>query len=297
MSAYYIKLYLTSVQPTFSGVDVNYEDAKYVLMGVPFDSTSSYRPGSRFAPKTIREISIEMESFDAELSLDFDHTPFHDAGDIKSISSPEDLIKKVSMVVKDTIKDGKIPIIIGGEHTTTLGSVVGLKELSDFNLIFLDAHLDLRDEYPVGARVTHATVLRRCAEKIGCDRIIVIGARAVSKEEVEYADRCKIKVFYYHELIYNNLDKLIDSIGGNAYISIDMDVLDPGLAPGVSNPEPPGISFKELIDILKTIMRNIKLVGMDVTEVNPLYDPSGVTSAYAAAIIKKIVLLNEAKQP
>ena len=290
-----LKFYLTRPSLYFSGIEIDYSKAKYVIIGVPFDSTSSFRPGSRFAPTSIRNISLEMESYDVETGIDFDSLLVHDAGDLSFVIDPKELTKKLSAVIKEIIKNEKIPVIIGGEHTLTYGSILGTSEIKDVTLVFMDAHLDLRDQYPIGANLTHATVLRRCVEKIGCNKIVVIGARAVSPEEVSYARECGLMVVYSHE-IRKKIKQLLNKLNGEkVYLSIDIDVIDPGLAPGVSNPEPLGLSLRTILKILKNIILKNKLLGADIVEVNPLYDRANITSTYATLLIKKIILYNEIK--
>lgn len=289
------EFYLTRPSLYFSDIRTEYDKAKYVVIGIPFDSTSSFRPGSRFAPLSVRNVSLEMESFDVETGIDFDSLPVYDAGDLGFIASPEELVEKLSKIIREVIKDDKIPIIVGGEHTLTYGSILGLSEVENVTLVFIDAHLDLRDEYPIGASLTHATVLRRCVEKVGCNRAIVIGARAVSPEEVNYAKECGLTVIYSHE-VRKNMKRLLNKLNREkVYLSIDIDVVDPGLAPGVGNPEPLGLSLKTILKILKNIIFKNKLLGIDIVEVNPLYDKAEITSFYAAFLIKKIVLYNEIK--
>lgn len=264
--------------PSFIGAAKDFDEAKYVAFGVPFDSTATYRPGARFAPIFLRIMSENLE-VPGEESI-----KLSDLGDLPPTNSVEAMLRRVGFVVEKIVGYGKIPVILGGEHTLTLASA--LKIPTKTLLVIFDAHLDLRDEY-MDTRINHTTWLRRLIEEGRDLKIVVIGARAYLREELEYGERSGVEIVTSHEVnedfreAYRKISKIISG-SEKVYLSIDMDVLDPGYAPGVGNPEPWGISPNHLFQLIRLVSgRN--LVGIDVVEVNPLFDngESAMNAVYA----------------
>ncbi|MDW8021446.1 MAG: agmatinase [Nitrososphaerota archaeon] len=264
--------------PSFIGAAKSFEEAVYIAFGVPFDATASCRPGSRFAPLSLRMMSENLEIPEEEL------IKLIDLGDLPPTNSVEVMLRRVGAVVEEIMARGKVPVILGGEHTLTLAS--GLKVPKDVTLVIFDAHLDLRDEY-MDTRVNHTTWLRRLNEEKRDLRTFVIGARAYLREELEYARENGIEIVTSREInenfheIYERVSKIISG-PEKVYLSIDVDVLDPGYAPGVGNPEPWGISPAHLFRLIKLVSGG-ELVGVDVVEVNPLFDngESAANAVYA----------------
>jgi len=268
---------------------INYEDSDYIILGVPYDSTVSYKPGARFGPDKIRESFYELETFDFETGLDFEDINVYDAGNFSFEVNADNIVKKIRNVVSEIVEDDKIPVLLGGEHTITLGGIEGIIEMEDdIVYVVFDAHLDMRDEYPLGNRLTHATVNRRIIEKIGLENIVIAGVRACSKEEYDFIRKNKIKVYGVDEKI--RMDFLRDK---NVYVSIDLDVLDPSIAPGVGNPEPLGISLYRLMDLLRSISKYCNIKAFDIVELNPLYDNNGITVSVASKILQKLIIYIE----
>lgn len=297
MSREVIEFYLSPCQRPFGGFSREYEKAKYVLLGVPYDSTSSYRPGTRFAPPKIREVSGELETFDVDLGLDYDDLMVSDVGDLSIVHDVRKLTERIRRVVGRIVLDGKVPIIMGGEHTVTLGGVQGVEEArSDLLCVVLDAHADMRDEYPTGEKFTHATVGRRIVDVLGAERVVMACVRALSREEHEYIVANDLRVLYMcGRDVSLELRELVR--GREVYLSVDMDVLDPGIAPGVGNPEPGGLSFQELLRLVgDVILGSSGIAGVDVVEVNPLFDCGDVTSVYAAKLIMELILYVESRR-
>lgn len=265
----------------FAGASSSYEEADYVLFGVPFDLTSSYRAGTRLAPTFVRLASYNLESLVLEKGVSLETLHIYDMGDIGEWGSARDMIRDVESTLRNIIiNDKKFPIVIGGEHSLTIGVANIIKELGAGIIIF-DAHLDFREKY-LGDMYSHACVSRRIWEVVGSDRIISVGVRSMSEEELLSSRSVKYAYGKFEDVI-NNLS--VDKV----YVSIDVDVIDPAYAPGVGNPEPLGISPRELFQYLDTIFSNFEVIGVDIVEISPPYDPSGITSILGAKIIQRII--------
>jgi agmatinase len=251
------------------------------VLGVPFDSTSTYRPGSRFAPNAIREAFLNIELYSPKFDLDLDNVPINDLGNLIQIADAKKMSEIVQKVISENYKEKKTPIILGGEHTISYATFSCLPK--DTALIVFDAHLDLRDEF-AECKFSHTTWLRRYVEEKGSDNLIHLGYRAISIEEINYLKNEELKSISTEEIFNSNKseDFLADLLFEfeKVYISIDMDILDPAYAPGVGNPEAAGISTVQLLNILGSIQGK-KILGFDITEVCPPYD-TGITSIAAA---------------
>ena len=259
-------------------------------MGVPFDNTSTYRAGSRFAPRAIREASFNIETFSLRTGVDIEQVPIHDAGDLHVLDDPSETLKRLSQVTADIVSSGRMPVTVGGEHTISLGVVRSLPK--SVGVVSLDAHGDLRDEYG-GGKISHATVLRRISEVVGTDGVFVCGVRALCKEEVEFIEARKIQHATPWEIRDMGIAKAAQRIAefarkfSHAYLTIDTDVLDPAFAPAVANPEFDGITPNELIQIATAVARE-RMIGFDLVEVCPNYD-TGATAVAAARIIFEVI--------
>ena len=262
------------------GSERSYEESEFILFGVPFDATVSFRPGARFAPMEIRRASENIE-FSSLSGI-----RLADVGDLALTSSVTWMLKRVSRIVGEILSDGKTPIILGGEHTLTLASALKVCKRGG-GLIVLDAHLDLRDEF-MDTRLNHTTWLRRLLERFEDLKMMIIGVREASSDLNDYAEKKRIKILKANRIMkeyVSSIKAVKDYVStlNEVYLSIDMDVLDPAYAPGVSNPEPCGLSPAMVREIVEEIC-SIKLRGLDVVEVNPLFD-FGQTSCYAAYFI------------
>ena len=261
-----------------------------MVVGVPYDHTSTYRAGSRFAPRTIRDASLNIETYSLRTGVDIENVPIHDAGDLHIVDSVSETLDRLSGVTKDILTMGKMPVIIGGEHTITQAPVRSLPR--PVGVVSFDAHGDLRDEYG-GGKLSHATVLRRITETVGTDGVFVCGLRALCKEEVDFIELEKIQTMTPWEIREKGLAKATERIKAFAqkfkhtYLTIDTDVLDPAFAPGVANPEFDGLTPQELLT-LATAVVDEKMAGFDLVEVCPNYD-TGVTSVAAARLIFEVI--------
>ncbi len=286
------KLYC-SPQICFGGYGRIYEDSEYVILGVPFDYTSTFRSGARFAPNQIRIASLNIESYSLRFGVDVEEVK---VADVDVSGDVEETLQRIRRVVKEFVEDGKLPILIGGEHTLTLGSVKAFD--GDIGVICFDAHLDLRDEY-LGLRISHATFMRRICESIGPENVLIVGARALCKEEAAFAQESGVNVISMLDLRNSGLRKAIEKLRrfveshGKLYVSIDMDVLDPSIAPAVQNPEPEGLLLHELIELIAEC--TAKTSALDLVEVTPTYD-NGITCIHAAKIIYETLSSLEASR-
>jgi agmatinase len=280
----------TSPPLSFGGFQRTFQESDYTVLGIPFDMTSTYRSGARFAPTAIREASLNIETYSFRAGLDAERLKIHDLGNIDIIYDVDEIIKRTELVVKELQDEGKFLVILGGEHTLTLGAVKGIGEGTA--VVSFDAHLDLRDEY-LGRRVSHTTFMRRVCEQISPKKILEIGVRAVCQEELDYAKKAGVQFFTVYEIERESIEKTAEKIAGTLadcekiYLSIDMDVLDPAYAPAVQNPEPEGLSASTLLDILQGLSYH-RLAALDLMEVAPPYD-QGNTAIQAAKIIFEIL--------
>ena len=280
----------TSKIGDFSGFSKPLDEARYVVVGVPYDHTSTYRAGSRSGPRAIREASLNIETYSLQTGVDIENVPIHDAGDLHIVDSASETLARLSGVTKDILSLGKMPIILGGEHTITQAPIRTLPR--PVGVVSFDAHGDLRDEYG-GGKLSHATVLRRITEVVGTDSVLVCGVRALCKEEVDFIEQKKIQTMTPWEIRELGLVKAAERVKAftrkfqRTYLTIDIDVLDPAFASGVGNPEFNGLTADELLT-LATAMVDEKMIGFDLVEVSPNYD-TGATAAAAARLIFELI--------
>lgn len=265
----------------FAGCTSSIEESDYVVMGVPFDKTESFRAGAREAPEKIRYYSYSFEPYMIDHGVSLSDISVCDIGDIGEYDSVPDMGDELKKVLKPVIDDNRFPIILGGEHSLTSFAVETCTSVYDeLQVIVLDAHLDYRDEYE-GNKWSHATVNRRISE-LDIGKLMVAGVRSMSEEEKkdlpEYITASEINMeegeFF---------KKIKKGFHGDVYLSIDMDVIDPAYAPGVSNPEPYGLLPRQVKDIIKSLSDN--LVGMDIVEVAPKHDHADITSILASKFV------------
>lgn len=260
---------------------------KVSVFGVPFDATSTYRAGSRFAPNAIREAFLNIEVYFRDLDVDLERVCIEDLGNIKQTGSVQSMVVAVQKVTEELLQQDKVPAILGGEHTLTYASYLAT---GGSMLVVFDAHLDLRDEF-ADMRLCHATYLRRLLEEVDTEAV-VIGARAASKEEWEFAEQRRVKVIPPLEdrSLQDYVKTVRSSIGQRSiYVSIDLDVVDPAYAPAVGSPEPGGLTSRELLTILSAL-RSCRLLGFDIVELAPLAD-TGASAALAAKALALLIAL------
>ncbi len=274
---------------TFLACDAAYEDAKLVLFGAPFDSTTSYRPGTRFGPSAIRHESFGIETYSPYQDLDLEDYSIFDSGDLElSFGNSELALADIEDRTSIILEDGKLPLMIGGEHLVTLGTVRSvLKRYPDLHVIQFDAHADLRQEY-LGAPLSHACVMRRCHDLLGDGRIHQFCIRSGEREEFRFAkDHTDM-----HKFRFEGLAELIEDLRAKKtpiYLTIDLDCLDPGYFPGTGTPEAGGVSFPELLNAILTVTKG-NVVAADINELAPNLDQSGASTALACKLTRELML-------
>lgn len=280
-----IKLHSNPNPLNFSGLNRPLDEADFVFLGVPFDGTVSYKPGCRFGPNSIRELSMNIETQSIRTGIDLEDVHIHDMGDLNVV--PGDVLetlRRLEGVIREIHSAEQIPLIAGGEHTITLPVI---KSLNDVSLLHFDAHGDLRDEY-LGETVCHATVMRRISEVIPPSQMLQVGVRALCKDEVEYVKASGVHQITAQEILESGIEPAIKQARSWAahakriYISVDLDVFDPAYAPGVGNPEAEGLSPNQVLRIISSVVDR-RSAGLDVVELSPPYD-QGQTASLAARI-------------
>jgi len=286
-----------SLSPVFSGIQRTFEEAEYVILGVPFDVTSTYRSGARFAPLAIREASLNIETYSFRTSMNVEDLKIHDLGDLHIAGEVDETLKRLGLVTKDLLNAKKMPVVIGGEHTISLGVMRSVGE--NVALVSFDAHLDLRNEY-LGLTTSHTTFMRRIKEQINPQKILEIGTRAVCKEELNYAKKSNIEFLTVQQIKRDGVEKTTKKIDmfladcEKIYLTIDMDVLDPAFAPAVQNPEPDGLDTHMFQDLVCKVCDH-RIVAFDLVEVAPHYG-KGVTAIQAAKTIFEVLCYVERAQ-
>lgn len=262
---------------------------KAAVIGVPFDSTHSYRPGTRFGPDAIRESFNNIEVFHPNRKIDLEETSISDYGNISHTVVSDEMLEMVGKSTAELVSKNIPTVILGGEHLLTLGSYLQMPKGTAY--IVFDAHYDLRDSY-AGAHKSHASYLRRIAESNGSQDIIHVGARAFVAEELAFLTENKITAITDSDVRNAQSSKILaDALSSydNAYVSFDLDVLDPAYAPGVGNPEACGITSRELFSMID-VLADTKITCADIVELNPGCD-NGSTAALGAKIMSTIIAM------
>lgn len=275
-------------QDRFLNAKDNYESSKLVIMGVPMDFTVSFRPGTRFGPQKIREVSYGLESYSVYADDSLDDKSFYDAGDLDiPFGNVEKSLKSIETVTELCLKDNKIPLFLGGEHLVSYPIVKKVAEkYPDLIVLHFDAHADLRDSF-FGEKLSHATVLRRISEHLMDKHIYHFGIRSGVKEEFVYAK--EHTHMFPIEVKAPFLKVLQDIKDKPVYITLDIDVVDPAFAPGTGTPEPGGCSSQEILDVVGHF-KELNVVGFDLVEVSPANDLSDRTALLAAKILRELII-------
>lgn len=275
---------------TFIGCDAEYEAAKIVMFGAPFDSTTSYRPGARFGSASIRHESYGLETYSLYQDKDLEDCEIFDSGDLElCFGSSEAALSDIRDRASEILEDGKLPFMIGGEHLVTLGAVrAAVTKYPELHIIHFDAHADLRDDY-LGAKLSHACVLRRCHELVGDGKIHQFCIRSGERAEFAFAKEHTDM----HPFSFDGLQEVVEELAGKqvpVYFTIDLDCLDPSVLPGTGTPEAGGVTFLELLEAMKQVAKT-NIVGVDVNELAPMLDVSGVSTATACKVIRELLLV------
>ncbi|MDQ0339355.1 agmatinase [Caldalkalibacillus uzonensis] len=269
----------------------HYEESEAVIYGMPMDFTVSFRPGSRFGPARIREVSIGLEEYSPYLDRHLQDIRFFDAGDIPlPFGNPARSLDMIADFVRKVLQDGKFPLGLGGEHLVTWPIIQEVQcRFKDVYLIHIDAHADLREEYE-GEPLSHATPIRKACQLLGPERVYSFGIRSGTREEFQYGRESGMH-FYPFEVVKPLKEALPSMAGKKVYVTIDIDVLDPAFAPGTGTAEAGGISSTELLEAIHLLAKaDVDIVGADLVEVAPVYDPTEKTQIVASKLVREMLL-------
>lgn len=273
---------------TFCGCDGPLDQSRLVIFGAPYDGSASFRPGARFGPSAMRQDSWGLESYSPYQDRDLTEVSVSDLGDLELGTGPaEAVLKRVEAISRVLIQSGKVPVMVGGDHSLTLGAFrAALEAFPDLHLIQLDAHTDLRSDY-MGDPFSHASVIRRCHDLVGDGRIHSLGIRSGLKEEFDFAK----KHLDFHPFLLDGAEGLARSLAGvPVYVTLDLDLLDPAVLPGTGTPEAGGPSYADLIRAL-SFLASLRVVATDLMELAPSLDPSGVSTAVACKVLREWLLM------
>ena len=280
---------------TFLECDKNPHYATTMLFGAPFDSTTSYRPGTRFGPDAIRRESYGLESYSPYLNEDLESGSVLDLGDLElCFGDSAKALAQIEERAQEILQACKRPFMLGGEHLVTLGAFRAVaKRYPNVHIIHFDAHADLREEY-LGVELSHACVLRRCWELVGDGRIYQFGIRSGTRDEFAWgASHVETHLFNF-----DGLEEVLDRLKGKpVYFTVDLDVLDPSVFPGTGTPEPGGVTFDALRQAVTMVCTRARVVGCDVNELSPHYDQSGVSTMVACKIVREMLLALQTMKP
>jgi len=275
---------------TFLGCEATFDEASIVLFGAPFDSTTSYRPGTRFASRTMRQESYGLETYSPYQGRDLSDYAVFDSGDLElPFGNPVVPLRMIRERTETILAKGKLPFLIGGEHLVTLGAVEAVfAKHPDLHIIHFDAHADLRSDY-LNNPLSHACVIRRCWDLLGDGRISQFGIRSGDQSEFDwnYGNQ------HVHTRLFDfeGLSQVLESIGDRpVYFTVDLDVLDPSIFPGTGTPEAGGVSFTALLEAILLVIGQANVVGCDVTELAPTLDSSGVSTAVACKVVREMLI-------
>ena len=272
----------------FIGANSGYAEADVVLFGAPYDSTTSFRPGTRFGPAAMRSESFGIETYSPYQDHDLEDVRVHDAGDLElPFGAPDralDMIEEKSAAI---LADGKVPFLLGGEHLVTLGSVrAAAKRFPDLRILHFDAHADLREDY-LGVTLSHACVIRRCHDLLGDGRIWQFGIRSGTREEFAFMREGHVVT---EPFTLKTLPQVSFPDGTPVYLTVDMDVLDPSEFPGTGTQEAGGVRFTELLAALRDVLARFRVVALDNVELSPPIDPTGRSTALACKLLREELL-------
>ena len=274
---------------TFIGCDAPFDEAKIVLFGAPFDSTTSFRPGARFGSAAMRHESFGIETYSPYQDRDLLDYAVFDSGDLElCFGSAESALADIQARAEEILSAGKLPLLLGGEHLVTLGAVRAVAErYPDLHILHFDAHADLRDDY-LGAKLSHACVIRRCHDLLGDGRIHQFCIRSGDREEWRFAKTHT----ELHPFTFDGLQTCCDELarlGAPVYLTIDLDCLDPAYFPGTGTPEAGGVSFPQLLQAILTAAKT-NVVAADLNELAPMLDPTGASTAMACKVLRELLL-------
>jgi agmatinase len=278
---------LPFIEQNFLSANVSFRESKIVLLGCPFDGSASFRPGARFGPSSIRKASWGIETFSPYFQKDLSQCSIHDMGDLELPHGEKKAsLALIRKALRRILSEKKFPILIGGDHLITLPIVEEiLRVYPHFYLIQIDAHTDLRENY-LGETLSHSTVMRGVVDRLGEKRLFQIGIRSGTEDEFKLAKKMRSIISPNREALRSMLKRLRNQ---PVYITLDLDVIDPSLLPGVGTPEPGGFTFERFLSLLKEL-QSLHVIGFDMVELTPDYDPNQISSITASVILREMVL-------
>jgi agmatinase len=280
-----MKLPLT--EQTFISAKASFEEAKIVILGCPYDGSASFRPGARFGPSAIRKASWGIETFSPYVGRDLSQLSLHDMGDLElPLGEKKASLNLIARALRTILSEKKFPVLLGGDHLITLPIVEEILNVyPKLHLLQLDAHTDLREEY-LGDTLNHSTMIKRLIDRLGKGRLLQVGVRSGTEAEFKLAK--KMRSIVSPDL--TSLRSMVKRLRNDpVYITLDLDVIDPSLLPGVGTPEPGGFTFHGFISLL-TELQSLHVIGFDVVELTPDYDPTQISSVTASVILREMIL-------
>lgn len=257
----------------YGGIEKQYalwKKSRFVVLPIPYDLTSTYQTGSRNGPKAIIDASCNMELYDEELNKETYLAGIHTMPSLQADArGPKEMVRSIKRTVSKIIKNDKVPVILGGEHSISLGVVQALKEkYSSLSILHMDAHADMRDSYQ-GSPFSHACVARRMSEM--CP-ITHVGIRSMSAEEASFFKTHQISIITPDNIKkdLNWTENVCKSISKDLYLSIDLDVFDPSLMPSTGTPEPDGLLWNDVLALIRVVSRHATIRGFDIVELSPI---------------------------
>lgn len=272
----------------FMGASSDYGSCSKVVLGLPMDSTTSFRPGTRLAPARVRGVSEGIEEFSIYQNRSLLDIDFFDGGDVVlPWGNVTESLKRIESTVEGILNQGKQTLCIGGEHLVSLPLIKAYRQrYPELVVVQMDAHADLRQEY-LGEELSHATVMRHVAHVLGPQRLFQLGIRSATEDELEFAEG---RTHLYLDQLLSAVDSVKEKVGNRpVYITLDIDVLDPAFAPGTGTPEPGGFSSRELLQVMHSL-KELQVVGFDLVEISPPYEKGDITSILGAKIIREALL-------
>jgi agmatinase len=278
---------LPFIETNYISANASFEKSRGVILGCPYDGSASFRPGARFGPSAIRKASWGIETFSPYFQRDLTQCSIHDMGDLElPLGEKKISLSLIRKAISQILSKKKFPILLGGDHLITLPIVEELfRRYPNLHIIQIDAHTDLREDY-LGESLSHSTVMRRVVDYLGEGRLFQIGVRSGTEDEFKLARKWK-------SIVPNDpraLRAMVKHLKNQpVYVTLDLDVIDSGLLPGVGTPEPGGLTFQGLLSLLKEL-QSLHVVGFDVVELAPDYDPTGISSVTTSVILREMIL-------
>jgi agmatinase len=278
---------LQFMETTFISANASFEEGKIVILGCPFDGSASFRPGARFGPSEIRKASWGIETYSPYCGRDLSELRVHDMGDLElPLGEKKGSFSMIREATRRILSKRKFPVLLGGEHLITLPIVEEVLQVyRSLHLLQIDAHADLREDY-LGDTLSHSTVMKRVVDRLGEGRLFQIGIRSGIREEFELTRRMKSIV----SIDQGSLKSLVKRLRNKpVYLTLDLDVIDPSLLPGVGTPEPGGLTFEGFLSLLREI-QSLHVIGFDLVELTPDYDPTRISAITASVILREMIL-------